>query len=110
MFKWNHKKKEKKESGGFIYGAYSGPILPPMIGISCPGKKWIVMLTRKNGFAITDGISVYGGKPRSYSGSDRNEIIDQIKEYLYNELREFCCEDNGVYKKYPIELWYDYKS
>lgn len=96
MFNWT---KKKKKSGGFIYGAYSGQILPPMIGINCPGKKWVVMLTRKNGFAITDGILVYGGEPRVYLGQEKHELIGQVKQYLLEELRSFC----GEFSAYQFE-------
>lgn len=79
---------KKQKSGGWIYGAYSGPILPPMLGLGTPGGKLVLILTKKNGFAITDGISVYGGKPRVYDFE--SDLISQIKDNLHSELKEFC--------------------
>lgn len=86
---------KKQKSGGWIYGAYSGPILPPMLGLGSPGGKKVLILTKENGFAITDGVSVYGGKARTYDPEE--DIKSQIKDHLYAELREFCGEDNEVY-------------
>ncbi len=83
------------KSGGWIYSAYSGGVLPPMLGLGTPGGKKVLMLTEENGFAITDGGGVYGGEPRYYDTS--RDLVGQIKENLYEELREFCGEDNGVY-------------
>ena len=86
---------KKLKSGGWIYGAYSGPILPPMLGLGTPGGKMTLILTKENGFAITDGVSVYGGKSRTYD--NEKDIISQIKDNLYAELKEFCGEDNDIY-------------
>ena len=83
------------KSGGYICGAYSGDVLPPMLTLGTPGGKRVLMLTEENGFAITDGCSVDGGAPRYYDTSE--DLIEQIKDNLYDELRDYCGEDNGVY-------------
>lgn len=83
------------KSGGYVYGAYSGDVLPPMLALGTPGGKMVLVLTEENGFAITDGCSVYGGTPRYYDTSE--DIIEQIKDNLYDELRDYCGENYGIY-------------
>ena len=91
------------KSGGYIYGAYSGEVLPPMLALATPGGKCVLVLTEENGFAITDGCLVYGGEPRYYDTSE--DLIEQIKENLYDELRDYCGENNGIYSADDFEAF-----
>lgn len=82
------------KSGGYFYGAYSGDVLPPMLALATEGGKMVLILTEENGFAITDGCLVYGGESRYYDTSE--DLIEQIKENLYEELMDYCHEDSDI--------------